>query len=340
MIRRRTPTHNTKTGHERWLVSYADFITLLFAFFVVMYAVSQVSEQKYRALSDTLAVIFDGKVPVDREVAEWAQRYPSEQYGRISGLSPVMNLADTRILATDVMESLVHLVDAGQVKVAATEDWVQIDVNANLLFASASAEPSEQAREVFQQIATLLAPYENAIEVSGHTDNVPIHTLQYASNWELSAARAASVVRLLSNDGVSPARLAAVGYGEYRPRADNASEAGRRENRRVSLFVANTPVLRPELPLEQLQEQSSTTEPGLSTDPDTVVAAPDGERMADSRSATDDVRVTDSDRVVDGDRMTDAEASDTTQNNGLNPVRLQSGGLLFSSDPDRLRNDQ
>lgn len=300
-MRRRAPTHDTKTGHERWLVSYADFITLLFAFFVVMYAVSQVNEQKYQSLSETLASAFDGKVPVERELAEWAQQFPRDQLPDARSGVPGFHLADTRLLASDLAQALGHLVDAGWVSLSATEEWVQIELNANLLFASASAAPSEEAQDVFRQIAEILAPYDNAIEVSGHTDDVPIHTSQYASNWELSAARAASVVRLLGRDGVTPERMAAVGYGEFRPVADNTSEAGRSENRRVVLMVSKTPVMRAELPMEQLSDQ-------LGTPPKSPEA-----------SISPDLNTT----VID---------------DGLAPVRLQSGGLLFSSDPDQPRN--
>lgn len=313
-MRRRAPVRDTKTGHERWLVSYADFITLLFAFFVVMYAVSQVNEHKYQTLSETLASVFDGKVPVERELAEWAQQFPRDQYPQISSGLPGQHLADTRLLANDLSQALGQLVKTGWVNLNATEEWVQIELNANLLFASASAAPSEEAQEVFAQIAEILAPYDNAIEVSGHTDDVPIHTSQYASNWELSAARAASVVRLLGRGGVAPERMAAVGYGEFRPVADNATEAGRSQNRRVLLMVSKTPVLRAATPMEQLAEQlGAPFEVGFPLEVSELSASSEANISAP------------------------LEVNISTVDNSLVPVRLQSGGLLFSRDPDQPR---
>jgi chemotaxis protein MotB len=245
MIRRREEYHESKSSHERWLVSYADFITLLFGFFVVMYSVSQVSEQKYRVLSDTLASVFEENTPLPADLDKDLDQYPKDNEGAISGLSPQVNLVDTAILAKELEVTLAHLVDPKHVSISATEDWVQIDLNANLLFLSGSADPSDQARDIFRDIGNKLAPYDNEIEVSGHTDNVPIHNSRFQSNWELSSARATSVVRLLADNGVKPGQLSAVGYGEFRPVADNASEGGRSANRRVVLMVARRAVERP-----------------------------------------------------------------------------------------------
>lgn len=297
MIRRRRPErYETKTGHERWLVSYSDFITLLFGFFVVMYSVSQVSEQKYRALSNTLASVFDGNVPVEMQTDELLDQYPLDDRGKISGLSPQINLIDTKVLAKELEEVLVHLVEPKDITISATEDWVQIDVNANLLFASASATPSTEARRIFEQVAKVLAPYDNEVEVAGHTDNVPIATDRFASNWELSASRAASVVRLLSDDGVAAARLSAVGYGEFRPLASNQTVADRAKNRRVVLQVARH------------QVKSDFAPPLAPPGPlPTVIDAANSAQQASSSASE------------------------------VAPVRLQNGGLLFSSDPDAPR---
>ncbi len=238
IYRRRPELHQTKTGHERWLVSYSDFITLLFAFFVVMYSVSQVSEQKYRTLSDTLANAFEGQVPVEAKMQEVLDSYPLSDTGQVSGMSPEINLVDTETLAKELEDVLVNLVEPKDITISATEDWVQIDVNANLLFASASADPSSEAKRIFAQVGNLLADYDNEIEVAGYTDNVPITTSRYSSNWDLSAARAVSVVKLLTSHNVAAERLSAVGYGEFRPVASNRDEQGRAQNRRVVLKVA------------------------------------------------------------------------------------------------------
>lgn len=302
MIRRRIEHYETKTGHERWLVSYSDFITLLFGFFVVMYSVSQVSEQKYRTLSQTLASAFEGKVPVAMEDLRYQNKFPLDDQGAISGLSPEINLIDTDILADELQESLIHLVDTSKIKISASEEWVQIDVDANILFSSGSAEPSENARSIFKEVATILAPFDNAIEVSGHTDDVPINSPQYESNWELSSARASSVVRLLAGSGVNPVQMSAVGYGEYRPIADNLTESGRAQNRRVVLMVAKTPVERKELALQAWENQE-------------VGAA------SETRSILE----------VDPPQQ---DTSSANKNPVVEPVRTRNGGLLFTSDPD------
>jgi chemotaxis protein MotB len=313
MIRRREEHYESKTGHERWLVSYADFITLLFGFFVVMYSVSQVSEQKYRVLSDTLASVFEGNsaLPVDSD--EMLDQYPLDQQGKISGLSPQVNLVDTEILAKELEDALVHLVDPKQVSITATEDWVQIDLNANLLFTSGSADPSDQARNIFRDIAAKLAPYDNQIEVSGHTDNVPIRTAKFQSNWELSAARASSVVRLLADNGVKPEQLSAVGNGEFRPIADNATEEGRSANRRVVLMVARHAVERPVVTPDVI------TQPGESN-PIRPPMLPD--------SALPEQKLPDQSEVTPPGNIPIADPA-------FQPVRLKDGGLLFTADPEK-----
>lgn len=314
MIRRRVEHYETKTGHERWLVSYSDFITLLFGFFVVMYSVSHVNENKYRTLSETLSSAFEGKVAVDKDDQRLEQNYPQDNKGSISGLSPSVNLIDTDILVRELEQSLLHLVDQNQVRLQASEEWVEIDVDANLLFQSGSADASLEAQEIFKKVGQLLAPYDNAIEVAGHTDDQPIASAQFKSNWELSTARASSIVRLLATNGVAPMRMAAVGYGEFRPIADNNSETGRAQNRRVALIVARTPVERQIVAADQWQEGKSKAQAGESTSTD--LSSP--EQLL--------LRPTETSEELN-------PASSNTPDASVEPVRTQSGGLLFTSDP-------
>jgi chemotaxis protein MotB len=311
--RRREEDHHSKTGHERWLVSYADFVTLLFGFFVVMYSVSQVSEQKYRVLSETLSNVFQGNTrqPVDREVTNDGN--PLDQQGKISGLSPEINLVDTEVLARDLEDALIHLVQPGQVRISATEEWVQIDLNANVLFDSASADPKPEAREIFRQIAAKLAPFDNEIEVSGHTDDRPIRTPRFQSNWELSSARASSVVRLLVEDGVDPRQLSAVGYGEYRPVADNATDDGRAVNRRVVLMVARHPVRRQVVPLDGALDEALDKVP-VADPPQAPVLTPP-------------LAVPPVETPLPAEVTPEAPSESTVE-----PVRLRNGGLLFTRD--------
>jgi chemotaxis protein MotB len=272
MPRRRR--HEEPENHERWLVSYADFITLLFAFFVVMYAVSSVNEGKYRVLSDSLMAAFSGparslhpvqigemvRVPVAqgnmpatslfevdtprRGVAEGGGGQlaegvtpPEEEAAGSEGQGPGARLADMEALGRAFEESLASLIDDDLVTVRRHDEWVEVEIKTSILFASGSARLFGEAVPVLEELAGILARFPNPVQVEGFTDNVPISTLAYPSNWELSAARAASVVHLFTRAGVLPERMVAIGYGEYRPVADNDTPEGRAKNRRVVIVI-------------------------------------------------------------------------------------------------------
>ncbi|MBL4834709.1 MAG: flagellar motor protein MotD [Pseudomonas sp.] len=239
MRRRRQEEHE---NHERWLVSYADFITLLFAFFVVMYSISSVNEGKYKVLSDTLVGAFN-QTQRTIDPIQVGDNTPR-------GLDTAERAADTgksgegeggealEDIATAMRAAFGDLIQAGDLEVRGNELWIEIELNSGLLFPSGDALPLDAAFPLIERIAKILAPYENPIHVEGFTDNIPMRSRAYPTNWELSAARAASVVRMLDNGGVDSGRLAAVGYGQYRPVADNTTAAGRRANRRVVLLVS------------------------------------------------------------------------------------------------------
>lgn len=116
--------------------------------------------------------------------------------------------------------------------------WLELELSSSLLFPSGDAIPHQDAFDIIEKISAILAPFDNPIQIEGFTDNMPISTAQYPTNWELSAARAASIVRMLAMDGVQPERLAAVGYGEFQPIADNTDAVGRARNRRVVLVIS------------------------------------------------------------------------------------------------------
>ena len=264
--RRKKPAEHV--NHERWIVSYADFITLLFAFFVVMYSVSSVNEGKYRVLSQTLTTAFQetGRSLDPIQVGEVRQ-----QGGNLIGSEQASALieSDNRIgpgsyddsgragqkqqdalaqmpseegqrmsfLAATIEDMLGAYVEADLVEVTYSEERVQVDMKDKMLFASGSAHLSKTAVTALRDISRVLKTVPNAVQVEGNTDDRPIHTEEFPSNWELSAARAASVVHLMSRFGIGPGRLSAIGYGEHRPVADNDSEEGRAKNRRVSLVI-------------------------------------------------------------------------------------------------------
>lgn len=228
----------TQENHERWLISYADFITLLFAFFVVMYAISIVNEGKYAVLSEALGDAFGG-----REVAPQA-------YTSVEPVLPLSHIVNRRraeaarrerermeVLARDLSATLLPLVKSGQVRVTQNARGISIELNASVLFDQGEAVLQRDAREVLGEVAGLLKGAPQRIEVEGHTDNLPITNERFASNWELSAVRAASVVRLFIENGVQDARLSAIGHGATRPVAPNDTPANQARNRRVAVMI-------------------------------------------------------------------------------------------------------
>ncbi len=228
----------TGEHHERWLISYADFITLLFAFFVVMYAISIVNEGKYAVLSEALGDAFGG-----RQMAPQA-------YTSVEPVLPLSHIVNRKrheaakrerermeTLAKDLNATLLPLVKSGQVRVTQNARGISIELNASVLFAQGEATLQPDAREVLGEVAGLLKNDPHRIEVEGHTDNTPIASEKYASNWELSAVRAASVVRLFIENGIQDARLAAIGHGATRPMAPNDSAANQARNRRVAVMI-------------------------------------------------------------------------------------------------------
>ncbi|MBD3619636.1 MAG: flagellar motor protein MotD [Chromatiales bacterium] len=253
MARRRRQTEEHE-NHERWLVSYADFITLLFAFFVVMYSISSVNEGKYRVLSDALVNAFrDPARSLDPiQVGELAKAPYSPVNPTVRQLPPSLELPlsasliegvssgpgpQAEAIADEVQAAMQPLIDNDLIDIRRLDDRIEVEIKTSILFDSGSASAAGESTPVLRRLAEILRNYPNRIHVEGFTDNLPINTLVYPSNWELSAARAATVVRILEEYGVDPARLAATGFGEHQPVADNATAEGRSANRRVVLVV-------------------------------------------------------------------------------------------------------
>lgn len=226
-------------NHDRWLVSYADFITLLFAFFVVMYALSSVNEGKYRVLSNSLLNAFSrGPVPLPGE----AQTLP-DAGPRVLPPKPRISEALRREreqltgVARDILKVMAPLVEQGKVRVTQTDRGVNVEINASVLFAPGDARLSDASSQALKAVAAVLKEDDHAIRVEGHTDSVPINNSAFPSNWELSAVRASSVVRLFVDSGIADKRLTAVGHGPTRPVAPNDTAEGRLRNRRVSVMI-------------------------------------------------------------------------------------------------------
>jgi len=271
----RRKKHEEHQNHEAWAIPYADLITLLLAFFVVMYAISSVNEGKYRVLSDSLFAAFRGSPrtmePIqvgEKQVGSGADvKTTLVEQSMIQGqprsmLAPVpvktglpdaaeaekaqLNARQTarakalQQVADQVARAMDDLVKANMVIVRRTDFWIEVEIKTDILFPSASAQLEPTAVGVIEKLGDALAPFPNPIRVEGHTDNRPIKTVTFISNWELSAARAGSVVRVLASKGVDPQRLAVIGYGENRPTHGNDTIDGRNANRRVVVVILSS----------------------------------------------------------------------------------------------------
>ena len=225
-------------NHERWLISYADFMTLLFAFFVVMYAISVVNVGKYKVLSDALGDAFGGRgaAVVPNTAVEQPFTLPNIVARK---RAEAMRREKDRLtmLARDLTATLGPLVKEGKVRVTQNSRGVSVEINASVLFAPGDAALTEISREALTAVAILLKNDPHQVQVEGHTDDVPISNPLFPSNWELSAVRASSVVRMFIDSGVAPARLTAVGHGANLPVAANTTPEGRARNRRVAVTI-------------------------------------------------------------------------------------------------------
>ncbi len=298
---------------DRWLISYADFITLLFAFFVVMYSISQVNEGKYRVLSDTLLTVFDpaekrklersGTSVIANDLIESSTNSEIDS-SSTNAIDPIQehnpnNYADVEEfnrIEKILSESLAPLIDEDLVTIKKSKDFIEIDMRSALLFGSGSDVLSASAKVVLEEVAKSVKNNKHRINVRGHTDNVPIASEQFGSNWALSAARAVSVVRLLQNLQISPRRLTAEGYGEFAPLESNATELGRAKNRRVTVAISR-----------YLLEESSN----------------DGESVDEVEQQT----------PVLSEVINHKEGSKTVTEPTFEVVRLPNGGLLIRGKP-------
>jgi chemotaxis protein MotB len=232
-------------SRNRWLVSYADFVTLLLGLFVVMYAISSINEEKYQKLSKTFAGIFENSsltmdplqigepvAPVTSEVVEAATDVPREQ--------PADAKSSALLTSREhVASALGGITKNKGLNVASNERWLEISLDAEISFESDSARLKPAAVEYLRDIVDWLGTFENPVTIEGFTDNVPVNGGRFASNWQLSAARASAVAENLTLAGIDAERISAVGYGENHPLATNASPEGRAKNRRVVIVVAH-----------------------------------------------------------------------------------------------------
>ncbi|MCP9449034.1 MAG: OmpA family protein [Nitrospira sp.] len=258
--------HEEHENHERWLVSYADFITLLFAFFVVMYSVSAVNEGKFRTVSESIRAALRpvSNPEVSQMIFSVGQYRPAMKAPSLPGSKElaVRRLRDlVKSSQTSSQFALIHMLEK--------EDGdIIITIPDNILFKSGEAAIRQEALSFLKGLASALLELNRHVRVEGHTDNVPIRTAQFPSNWELSATRAVMVVRVLSElYGVPSDHLAAVGYADTRPVASNLTPDQRAKNRRVEVIILeHAPAFSPRFP-EDGQESFDQSSSGIESSP-------------------------------------------------------------------------
>ena len=259
MGRKKKPEEHV--NHERWMVSYADFITLLFAFFVMMYSISIVNTGKFKVLSESLTAAFTDparslepiqvgdlvRAPAELQDQSFADPQPKpirpvemRQMAKLVDVDPVLlDKASKQLdeIQERVETAMSEMIEQGAITVQRSEYWIEIEMNSSVLFESGSSILYPRVVPILTQLGRVMTDFPNHVHVEGYTDTVPINTEMFPSNWELSGSRAATVVRLFEFTGVKPDRLAAIGYGEYYPVAENTNAEGRARNRRVVAVV-------------------------------------------------------------------------------------------------------
>jgi chemotaxis protein MotB len=239
--RRRWTDH---VNHDRWLVSYADFVTLLFAFFVVMYASAQMDQKKAGRLSVAIESAFqqlgifqaDGHKPgkIPHKIPLSGNRTPGDNSAMKEDITSVQGELENA-LAAEIKRNVVAL--------HLEPDGLVISLREAGFFDSGSATMKAQAEDAFRRVAQVLQEHPYGVRIEGHTDPVPIHTSHFASNWELSTARATELVKILiEQHGIAAERLSAAGYAEFHPVASNATSKGRQLNRRVDVVILTVPL--------------------------------------------------------------------------------------------------
>jgi len=230
MRRRRRREEN----QERWMVSYADFMTLLFAFFVVLYSSSQVDKARMAKLSSAITAGF----------SHAANQGPGGPAMVLPDTSPLPPSSYTDVSQTaeairaKLEQGLSEELERRTVALREIPEGLVLSLREVGFFESGSAALRASSMETFDRLGSVLTTVPGNLRIEGHTDNVPIHTPQFQSNWELSTARASEIIRiLLTREKIEPQRLSAAGYAEYHPIASNASDEGRRLNRRVDIVI-------------------------------------------------------------------------------------------------------
>ncbi|MFD2168175.1 flagellar motor protein MotB [Thalassotalea euphylliae] len=246
---------------HRWLVSYADYMTLLFALFVVLYAMAMVHEEPFETVTESIGRVFqandekpknrghgDDILPVNSSKTNkrlYGDGILEEAGPEVTDGEPVLsNVSDSEVgtnlesIEKELNTALYELIESGFAQLQVDGEWLEIELNSGLLFPSGSSSPTPSARAILTVINEILTGVTNYIRVRGYTDNQPINNEIFSSNWELSVSRATSVLRIMEALNIEPERMAIEGYGQYYPDADNDTSEGRAQNRKVVIAIS------------------------------------------------------------------------------------------------------
>lgn len=236
--RRAKAAEAEKESSERWLLTYADLITLLLAFFIVLWSIGQADIKKFDAIRNSLAKAFNVGIGDATEgtspIFDGGSNFDPQPFGAVANdLAQIEQEFDKFAEKNGLTE---------KIKIRSDKDQIVISLADNLLFDSASATLKPEAFFVLDEAAKIIASLDNQIRVEGHTDSIALNTGEFASNWELSSARATEVLRYLVDEGgINPDRIFAAGYAEYRPVENNNTPEGRAANRRADIVIMYPP---------------------------------------------------------------------------------------------------
>jgi chemotaxis protein MotB len=236
--------HHEEHADETWLVPYSDLLTLMLALFIVLFASAQVDQKKFEQLAASFNSAFTGSPNsvlnnnqsiVDSYTPSGGTIQSPDKAKNASYMRETVQLMEAK---KEVDRYIQESKMQGDLQTVMTQDGLMIRIKDNTLFNSGSAELLPKAKSFGKEIAHMLARLPQKVVISGHTDNVPIHTKEFPSNWELSSARAINFMKyILSQANLQPERFSAIGYGQYHPVASNDTAAGRQKNRRVEILI-------------------------------------------------------------------------------------------------------
>jgi len=298
-------------------VSYADYMTLLFALFVVLYAMAMVNEKPFESITKSVGRVFQANEaqPKNRGHGDDILNVNTSKTNKrlfgngileeagpqlLEGEQTLSNISDSQVgsnltsLEKELHTALYELVESGFAQLQIDGDWLEIELNSGLLFPSGSSSATNSATNILSAIYDVIGGVSNFVRVRGYTDNQAINTEIFSSNWELSVYRATSILRVMEDLGMNPARMAIEGYGQYYPSADNSTAQGRAKNRKVVVAISkygleksnllNTPTIN----IEDVEVINKVAEPGENSEEIKIIRLPNGGIRITTRSENED----------------------------------------------------